>query len=110
MSRLNLLTYNAFGLMKISRGTIVTTITAVQLNGKPLNRTLTEEMTPEIEQIGPGENASLVFAALIEPGKKSRIIIREFGALASNVDAGDIPQVEKSLTKALELIRKSVQI
>lgn len=109
MSRLNLLTYNAFGMMKVSRNEIVTSITAVQLGGKPVNRTLTESLDIEIDQIEPDENASIIFAALIEPGNKSRITVREFGKLRSEVQAADIPRVEKSIAKAVDLIRKSVQ-
>ncbi len=99
-----LLKFDAFGLVRVDRSKVTTTITAVTSKGKPINRTLTEEVA-EIIEIEPDEFASFVFGACLEPGKRSRVAIREISNIRSNADVEAKPQVRKAIEDALDFIR-----
>ena len=100
----NLMNFNAFGLVRVERCQVTTTITAITAKGRPINRTVTEDVT-EIIGIAPDEYASFVFGATIIPGEKSRVAIREITHTRSDTDVDNTPQVRGALDRALEFIR-----
>lgn len=105
-----LMQFNAFGLIRVNRDKIVTSITAVEQGGRSINRVFTEELETEIIEIKPDEFTSFLFAAWIIPGKKSQVAIREIGDLESKANVEKTPQVTKAIDNALDFIRKSARL
>ena len=105
-----LLNFNAFGLIRVNRDKITTSITAVEQGGHSINRVITEDMETEITAIEPDEFTSFLFAATILPGKKAKVAIREIGELTSHADVENTPQVRKAIEHALNYVRKSAGI
>ena len=105
-----LMLFNAFGLIKVNRDKVVVNITAVAAGGKAINRNLVEDVAEPIEQVGEDEFGSALFAAYIEPGKKTRITFHELNDLKSGISVSEIPGVGAVLLKALNLVRERVGI
>lgn len=105
-----LLTYNCFGLLRVTRTNVVVNITAVTDGGKPINRSYSEDFADPITEIEPDENAGLVFGAFIEDKKKTRITVHEIGSIRAGIELADIPKVGTAIGKAVDLIKKSANI
>ena len=106
MTTQNLLEYNAFGIIRLTRQAVTVTITAVQ-GSRSINRSLNVEQEEPVEELQDGETAVAAFAAWLEPGKKSRITLHEMSELRSGAVIADIKQVGQVLTQAIEQVKKS---
>jgi len=102
----DLVLYNCFGLMRVGRGSITVSATAVKSSGTSITKTLTEELETVIGDIEEGELGVVVFGVMIQPGHKYRIALHEMSSLKSGVKIGDLPQVEKVFSKVLKLVSK----
>jgi hypothetical protein len=105
-----LMLFNAFGLIKVNRDSVVVNITAVAAGGKAINRSLVEDAVEPILLIDEDEFGSAMFAAYIEPGKKTRITFHELNDLKSGSSVSVIPVVGAVLLKALDLVRERAGI
>jgi hypothetical protein len=98
----DLLKFDAFGMVRIDRSNITTSITAVTLDGKYINRMITEEID-EITDVKPGTSASFLFGAVLDGGKKARLAIRPLANVEDDVETQ--PQVVKAIERALDFIK-----
>jgi hypothetical protein len=101
-----LLTYNAFGLVTVTRTSITVNVTAIA-GQRAVSRTATEETGP-IQGIQPGEVAKVSFGAWIEPTKDTRLTFHEHDKLQSGDSSIDIPKVNEIISKALKMVKSSV--
>lgn len=96
----NLMNFNVFGLMKVSRNQIVTTLTAVSTEGQAINRSISEDTgVPELQE---GDIEAILFGAFVSPGHKARVAIREISN--GNFTPANNKAVAKSLQHALDLV------
>jgi hypothetical protein len=104
MTKTDLLTYNAFGIISINPKRITASVTAVA-GTKSITRSVVRDLTDNLAAIEDGESTAVVFGAWLQPGKKARITIHEIGKLASGLPVSEIPEVGKVLAEALELVK-----
>lgn len=102
--------FNAFGLVKVTRTEVTVTITAVTIDGKPINRNLLQEFETPLEMLGVDDFLSASFGVMIEP-KRSRIAYNDLAVVIASepVDLpkiGEVPGVSKAMAKAIDLVRK----
>jgi hypothetical protein len=97
----DLMNFNVFGLMKVSRHQITTTFTAMSVEGKSINRIFEEDT--DCPEIAEGEIEAILFGAFVSPGNKAKVAIRELSN--GNFDPVNNKQVARSLQKALDLVQ-----
>ena len=103
---INLVMFNAFGLAKITRTQATVTATAALNEGKAVNRTLIVEFNDPIPSLEGSEFASISFGAMIQSGKKARVVVHEFGEKVT--EFYKLPQVQDALHRVLELLEAAV--
>ena len=67
MEKEDLLQYNAFGLVSISREHITASVTAVR-SDRSFTRSVVEDLDIPLDVVLPGETSTIVFGAWLEPG------------------------------------------
>jgi len=103
---MSLMLHNCFGLVKVDPREIIVTVSAITDKGIGVSRGYGLET--ERDLLPEGSSITATFAALIEPGKPNRISFHDLAVLDDLPRAGDIPEVAKAVTKALELIKNAV--
>lgn len=98
-----LLSFNAFGMVKLSRTKVTVLATSITQSGKAINRSLTEEFET-IETIVPYEYGSAIFGADLNQQGHHIITYNEITSLASERPVGEFSQVSNAVVKVLNLI------
>ena len=101
-----LLTFNAFGLVTVTRTSVTVNVTAID-GKRAVSRTATEETDP-MDGIQPGEISHVSFGAWIEQTKDTRLTFHEHGLLESGDSSTEIPKVSEIISKALKMVKKSI--
>lgn len=101
-----LMTFNAFGSVKVTANEVYVSITAITKNGRPISRVFLQEFeTPLIDRLQPGEWAKASFGIFIEDNGKARIAFNE-EVMTPGVDViGNFPGVTRAIMKTVDMVK-----
>ena len=101
------LTYNAFGLLTISREKITATLTIIQGETHISRSVIHEVDTPEVE---PDELAMATLGARVQTGKQTHLSLHELNELKSRVVFSELSGVRAALDSVTEKIKLASKI
>ncbi len=102
----DLLTYNVFGVIRVTHQKITVNGTAIVEDGRPISRSVTEKYEDGCS-VPEGDSGSATFGALLLADGQNRIAIHEIGSLKCGIEIGKLPEVDKVLAKLFHLLRTS---
>lgn len=102
---MDLHTYNAFGLIKVTRYQVWIMATASTTDGDSINRSVIDVPDEPILPLGVNETGAATFGALIQPGKKFTLTIHDINRLESGLGIGDLAPVTNAIRKVLKKIQ-----
>jgi hypothetical protein len=101
-----LMQHNCFGLVKVNPNEIIVTVSAITEKGLGLTRGYGLEV--ERDMLPQGSSVTATFAAMIQPGERNRISFHDLAVIEDLPLVGELPEVPKAVTKALDLIKIAV--
>lgn len=102
----NLLNYNAFGLITVTKKKIKVNVTS-QAEKRYISRTVSNDCN--LSQVGPDETIVVTFGAWVESDKQSLVTFHEHEPkLQSGQIVSEIPEVNQVLKETLNILKKSV--
>ena len=100
-----LLTFNAFGIITITPKKIMVNITSVS-GEHAIRRSISKDLRKPLPEIGE-QTVAASFGAWIEPNRKTRLTVAEVGSLHITQPMIDIPEVNRIVEQAIQLIQQS---
>jgi hypothetical protein len=104
MESMELMTYNAFGIVEVKFDQVVVKITAADLEGTPINRSITIDIEDSIVGIEPGEEGRAAFGASVRAGEKSPVMYVDLARPKEWASIGKIPEVVSAMETAIRMI------
>lgn len=103
----DLLKYNAFGLVTISRQKVTASLTSVYLD-KSISRSAAIEFQELPDGIASGEIASASVGVWFEMQGSPKVTMHEIKGLKSGLPFSKFPEVGQALAQAVEMIRRGM--
>lgn len=102
-----LMTFNAFGLVKITANEVTVTITSVTMSGKAIHRVVLQEFDEPLEGFEESEFLSATFGANLRPNGNIRLVFNDLIASENLPSVGEIPQVTRAIAKAIKMVQRA---
>jgi len=101
-----LITYNTFGEIKVTRKSVTVVASAMTRKGERYAEALYDFPEDEVGEIEEGQIASAIFAAYVKPNGEFLANFQDTGDYHPTCYVGNLPQVTKAMAQTLKTLLK----